>query len=213
MESTTASTENTPSVLRRITAIGGKFAIVVWAIGLSVVISALMVAHWVTLPMPEMGSRVNAGLISDVSDRDQRLRVIHVMNLQCPCSKRVLRTLLERTPINGTHEKILFVGSDPEFDRQATQKGFATESVKHTELKERFGIESSPMMLVVDHSGTIRYSGGYTSRKQGLDVQDVSIIKTLLEGQSVESLPIYGCAVSRSLRKVVDPLQLKYEQE
>jgi len=55
--------------------------------------------------------------------------------------------------------------------------------------------------------------GGYTERKQGFDIQDVSIVERLRNEKSVAELPLFGCAVSRSLQALLDPLGIKYRAE
>ncbi len=73
----------------------------------------------------------------------------------------------------------------------------------------KYGIESAPLMIVDDAHGVIRYAGGYTSRKQGLDYQDQAIVHQLLSGAEVDPLPLFGCAVSQRLKQMVDPFRLK----
>ena len=54
--------------------------------------------------------------------------------------------------------------------------------------------------------GTVRYVGGYTDRKQGLDAKDLAIVADTRAGQDVAPLPIFGCAVSARLRAALNPL-------
>ncbi|MCD0461079.1 hypothetical protein [Roseiconus lacunae] len=190
---------------------GGWISITAWATSLSIVTSALMVAHWITLPKPEPGSSISPSLLTHVSSDDRRLRVVHVNYLECPCSRRVVRHLIRREPLPDAIEKLLLVGEDQELQVLARSQGYAVESVTREELQSRFGLQSSPLMMVFDSESNLIYSGGYTSRKQGPAFQDETIIKALIDGESVESLPVFGCAVSKDLQQLVDPLQLKYQ--
>jgi hypothetical protein len=63
------------------------------------------------------------------------------------------------------------------------------------------------LMLVIDRNGVIRYSGGYSRRKQG-ELEDETILRHVRGGADIETLPIYGCAVSAELARLIDPLRL-----
>ena len=128
----------------------------------------------------------------------------------CPCSRRVLRRVLERNPVDGAAERIVLVGHDIQPDKAAIDRGFDVDTVTPVELKAKYGVESAPLLLVADSVGRILYSGGYTDRKQGYEVKDQRVIEGLVAGEQVESLPVYGCAVSSELQALVDPLRLKY---
>jgi hypothetical protein len=69
------------------------------------------------------------------------------------------------------------------------------------------------MFAVMDPSGGLRYLGGYTERKQGLMIEDVTIVERLRSERPVVELPLFGCAVSRSLQAMLDPLGIRYRAE
>ena len=120
------------------------------------------------------------------------------------------RRVIERSPVPGSIETIVLVGEDPENEKLALEKGFSVDIVTPDNLRAKYGVDAAPLLIVTDLEGAIRYSGGYTSRKQGLDVQDEKMIRSLVQGDSIEELPVYGCAVSKDLQSIVDPFNLKY---
>lgn len=186
----------------------GRFALPVWLIGLSVITSSLMVGHWITLPHPETGDRLPASVPVVFSD-ESGTYTFHFLYGDCPCSRRVLRRVLDRDPISGANERIVLIGDDPEMESLAVSKGFSVDVVTPPQLKSIYGVESAPLLVMTDKAGNISYSGGYTSRKQGPDIQDDKIIRDVIAGRSVDELPLYGCAVSANLKAILDPLNLK----
>ena len=69
------------------------------------------------------------------------------------------------------------------------------------------------MLVVSDPDDHIRYAAGYTSRQQGPDPRDVSIIRGLIAEQNPGVLPVFGCSVSRSLQRLLDPFAIKYDRQ
>lgn len=199
--------------------------IVTWAAALIVITAGLMASHWVSLPRPAIGQTLNIQPSDpplDVSTRSRfPIRTLHVLYVDCPCSQRVLKHLLERTAVSQAHEQFVLVVNSQEardaepgtvvrWREQAVRQGFETELLTADELMQRYGVEASPLLLILDRHETVIYSGGYTQRKQGPAFQDVAIIDAALAGTPTDSLPLFGCAVSKRLQRIVDPLNLKY---
>lgn len=88
-------------------------------------------------------------------------------------------------------------------------QGYSVDCITPEELLSKYGVEATPLLMILDPDGQQRYIGGYTSRKQLLDVQDKVILDQLMSGQEVEPLPLFDCAVSGRLKSLVDPLGLK----
>lgn len=181
--------------------------------------SSLMIGHVVPLPAPARGDVIAAAANATANaDPDQSLEhtpgaavlALHFLYGDCPCSRNVLDHVLERDPIDGIRERIVFVGKKDPREPIAESRGYETERVSPVELRSRYGVESAPLLVVVDARGTILHSGGYTSRKRGVNVQDESIIRSVIQGDSEDQLPVLGCAVSKELQSAVDPLGLKY---
>ena len=72
-------------------------------------------------------------------------------------------------------------------------------------LAVRYQVKAVPLLVVLSEGGHVRYAGGYTTRKQGPEPRDVSIIERARAVESVEALPVFGCAVAEELRTRLDP--------
>ncbi len=185
-----------------------------WALTMIVVGSCLMVSHWVPLPRPEVDDHQWWHTLANTRT-DQvsgRWSAFHFLYAECPCSRRVLEHVIARAPHDDVVERIVLVGKNPSLGETAEQLGYEVDCISPEQLMIKYGVESAPLLVVFDPQGMPRYVGGYTSRKQGPDIQDGTIITRLLAGQEVEPLPLYGCAVSSSLQSIVDPLGLKSQK-
>jgi hypothetical protein len=182
-----------------------------WAALMLLIGASLMVNHWVPLPRPELEQSVgNASLASFQSaDTTHPWTAVHFLYAECPCSRRVLNYLLEQSPREDVIERIVLIGDAGEFAMKAETPGYEVDCVTPEELLTKYSVEAAPLLMVFDSVGRQRYVGGYTSRKQLLDIQDRAILEQLMSGQEVETLPLFGCAVSRRLKSLVDPLGLK----
>lgn len=183
-----------------------------WAAALSVVMASLLVGHWVTLPRPAADDAVlNAGLASlRVSDEPARWRLHHVLYAGCDCSRQVLAQLLESERPSAVDEFVLLVGEDALVERSCAQNGLRVERLTPDALRERFAVESAPMLVITAPDGGTRYCGGYSDRKRGLALQDTELLARLRAGELVQPLPVFGCGVSSALQEALDPLGLKY---
>lgn len=186
-----------------------RFALLVWASLLTVTISYLMVGHWVALPSNQP-VLVNNQIVRIKTDLASQLHVQHVLSQSCPCSQRIAKHLASRWPIPSVSEQIVVVESPKDTTSMVFPDAYSVKRVSAERLMADYAIESAPVLLITDSNGKVVYSGGYTARKQGYEIRDYEIIASLLRGEAVEALPVYGCAVSTRLKKVVDPLGLKY---
>lgn len=173
-------------------------ALAMWLLVVSSLVSGLMVKHWVPLPHPKTGEVIATNTLVDCE-----WQAIHFLYADCPCSQRVLRHVIGRSPISGVVERIVLIGGDLATVRGVSKEGFVVEAISAEELRRKYDVESAPLLMVADQHGKIAYSGGYTLRKQGLDIQDQEIIKRIAAGRNVESLPLYGCAVSAQLQELL----------
>lgn len=177
--------------------------------------ASLMASHWISLPHPETGKVLSRGVdqTPDTPNGDSLQKsypiAFHFLYGNCPCSRRVLNHLVKRSPIDGVMEHIVLVGPDPELQTKAEQVGFLVDVVTPLELQSRYGVEAAPLLVVTDPGATILYSGGYTARKQSFDNQDEDILQRIIQGDAIQELPLYGCAVSQELKSIIDPLGLK----
>jgi hypothetical protein len=195
-------------------ALGGLLA--AWLVPCTAVSVVLLASHTVPLPTPPKDDgALHAGLAELRTtalspEQSATWTLVHVLYGQCRCSEQTLEYLVKRGPKAHASEVVLLVGDNPEFAASARAAGFALTAVTAHELKARFNIETAPLLLVLDPSGAVRYAGGYTARKQGLDYQDTEILETLQHGGAALELPPFGCAASRELQKLLDPIGIKY---
>lgn len=195
--------------------IAARFAFWGWAALVSIIGATLLNAHWVPLPLPdrdapELGTALATTL--DPGERDRWLAV-HVLYTDCPCSVRIIEHLLDSERPAAAIDKVILVGDPYDFERRLRGAGFWVEAVSPEALRRRFAIEAAPLLAVLapqTQGGHVEYLGGYTSRKQGPDIQDVEIIERLASHDGVTEHPVYGCGVSRRLQRLLDPLGVKY---
>lgn len=184
-----------------------------WA-GLSLVVqSTLMASHWYTLPSPDRADpELGEALAALVPEAEQESwTAVHVLYSACRCSQRVFDHLFESARPDGLYEVVLLVGDDASVQARAGAAGFDVITLSPTDLEERFGIVSAPLLLVMSPGGELRYAGGYTERKQGYAIEDREVIEALQSGAAPSELPLYGCGVSKELQQILDPMGLKYD--
>jgi hypothetical protein len=124
----------------------------------------------------------------------------------------LLDHLTTRPHPRGVDEALLLVGEGPEMAARARAHGYRVVALRPEELKSRFNLSAAPLMVVADAAGRVRYAGGYTTHKQGPAPQDLEILGSLMRKRSVAELPVFGCAVSKQLQALLDPLGLKYSK-
>ena len=206
---TVVTSQKTPKVALRQRL--GAAILPLWAVVCTVVGAALMVGHWVPLPIPDRKDPVLSRAVADLgAPSSGRWSLVHVLYAQCRCSQRTFEYLFERGKVAGVDETVVLVGKHLEYERRARASGYRLETVTRRQLKERFNVKAAPLLLVANPAGEILYSGGYTPRKQGLDYQDLAIVAKLREGANTEAIPAYGCGVSRELQSYLDPIGVKY---
>ncbi len=174
------------------------------------IVAYLMISHWAVLPHPRVGdAQFSERLQAAELGRTPNWSAVHFLYDDCPCSRRVLQHVIDSQPIPGVTERVVLISKEclrAELGRGDLQVEYVTPE----NLKQRYGVESAPLLVVMDTNQSVRYSGGYTSRKQGPKMMDREIIAQLVAGQSAMELPLYGCAVSTQLQRAIDPLGFKY---
>ena len=170
----------------------------------------LLAAHVAPLPQP-----TQEALATDVAherrpDEAGQWLALHALFTECGCSQRVIAHLLSRHPLEGVKERVLLVGgsADASYAADLRAAGYPVDELDETTLGDRYGFEGVPAFALVDPHDHVRYLGGYTRTKQGADFVDVSATRAALRGETVTPLPVFGCAVSRSLQERRDPLRL-----
>lgn len=180
-------------------------AMAVWFCVMVVVCSVMLAKHLLPLPVPDAAARLGPGL--SALRTTPGWAVFHVLAPACRCSGRVLAHLETSVRPAGVEEFVLLVVSRPEEEHAADAlRGRMNVRVVHPqELAAVHGVEAVPLLVVMRPDASVAYAGGFTSRKQALDVEDLRIISSAMRWNAVESLPLFGCAVSQRLRQILNP--------
>jgi hypothetical protein len=177
----------------------GAIALVAWFAVMLALGAGLLAKHLVSLPAPAKDGKIAAALdaLRRSDDRGKWLAV-HVLYSDCRCSQRVVDHLLATERPHDWSEMVLWVGNLA--PSQALEQRFDVRRIGTADLA-RYGIEAAPILVAVDPDGHVRYSGGYSDRKQGPVIDDLRILQAASHPESVASLPVFGCAVSDRLRR------------
>jgi hypothetical protein len=189
--------------------LAGKLLLAGWAVLTLLAIGSLAVSHTAAMPEPARGAQLAAAALALRQDASRPF-LVHVISARCSCTERLFAHLMERGPFPGTGELVLFVGEDPSKQAAAARVGFRYRALSAAELSGRFELEAAPVLLAFDAAGRMRYVGGYFRHPSAIFPQDASIHAQLARGATPAPLPVYGCAVSASLQKKVDPLGIVY---
>jgi hypothetical protein len=176
----------------------GAIGLTVWFAVMLAVGAGLLSRHLVALPAPAKSAKLAASMAQLRRPETQGTWLaVHVLYSECRCSQRIVEHLLSGARPTDWTEVVLWVGQrepDPALARR-----FDVRRVAAADLA-RMGIEATPMLVAVDPGGLVRYSGGYTDRKQGPVIDDVRILDASRKPDLVASLPVFGCAISDRLR-------------
>ena len=185
-------------------------ALGLWSVVLLVGGAYLLAAHVAPLPEPAVGVLAAGVAHERRADEAGQWLALHALFSDCGCSQRVIAHLLSRRPLEGVKERVLLVGGSAGSSYAADLRaaGYPVDELDETALGDRYGFEGVPAFALVDPHDRVRYLGGYTRTKQGADFVDVAATRAALRGDTVTPLPVFGCAVSRSLRERRDPLRL-----
>lgn len=144
------------------------------------------------------------------ADATPRWSMVHVLSTKCGCSKRVLQHLVHRRAMEGVREEVALIDATTDWADQLGAAGFSVVALEGEQLRERFGVDAAPVLIIRSPRGTLSYSGAY-SQKRGAPPLDVELLSRARAGETPEAMPLFGCAVSRELQSRTDPFELKYQ--
>ena len=176
-----------------------RAAVLCWFAGALIVGAALLAKHVVALPVPSSDEHLSRslGALRIANERGQWL-AIHVLYAECRCSQRIVTHLLTSARPSGVHETVLWIGQaapPPELSER-----FRVLPISNAQLA-RLGIVAAPMFVVLGPRDQIRYIGGYSERKQGPELDDLSILAAARHGKASATHPVFGCAANEQLRR------------
>jgi hypothetical protein len=179
---------------------GSLFA--VWFLAVSFVIASAMGLHSAALPQTRAGA---------ASFPNGSWQMVHVLLGDCGCSRIVADHLANRGPLGDANEQIWIVGDASKMRDNLIAHRFYVRSIDAADLASQYGINGGPWLLVIDPSGAIAYSGGYSPHpiQHDSDPQERQILDQIRAGQHVKAFPAFGCAASDWLRHSIDPLGIK----
>jgi hypothetical protein len=180
------------------TGTGGRAAVGVWFFVMLVLGAGLLARHLVAMPSPARHGPLEHGVASLRNEKERGAWLaVHVLYAECRCSQRIVDHLLVSPRPADFVEVVLWVGDAP--PPAGLEARFDVRHVSSDELAT-LGIEAAPLLVAVDAAGHVRYAGGYTSRKQGPDIEDQRLLREARNQGLVEALPLFGCAVSDRLK-------------
>jgi len=156
-----------------------------------VVLARMMSAH-----MPFRTDRSSANPI----ERSARWwQAVYILGADCSCSRRVAEHLAQRANLEGLEERVVFVGADAATESKLAARGLPILRWTGEQVHRVYGARSAPLLVFVDPSGEIRYSGGFARRNDFRDgFQETRIWAELRQGHPVQPLLAYGCALPSS---------------
>lgn len=183
-----------------------------WGVLAFAVATSLAAVHFYTLPKPELGDVALVKALASLRGEGDARRwlAVHVLYAECRCSQRILAHLASSRRPQAVREKLLLVGdAEQRAAANALLAGrLSVIGATADTLRARYHIESAPLLLLLDADDVVRYAGGYSERKQGIALRDVQIIEELAAKRRPAELPLFGCAVSKELQRVLDPMSV-----
>ena len=184
--------------------VAGRVALVAWFVSAAGLSMSLMTKHLVPFRGPSRSAALARLFDLRPADASDRWLAVHVLYGECRCSLRIREHLVNTPRPAEWDEVVLWVGALPEGPDLA-RRGFTVRRATPREAWQ-YGIHASPVLVVFDPRGAVAYVGGYASRKQGPDMQDLRVMSAARRGDAVEALPVYGCAMSDGARGGPSPL-------
>jgi hypothetical protein len=188
----------------------GIVALVIWLVAATVLGGILLLRHLVPLPLPDTNDSTTRQALRQILPAPT-WRAFHVMYRTCPCSQRTIKHLLDAPRPADLRELVIVVDDDghgdPE-DDQLRRGGFGVEVITPTMLHDNYHLEAAPVLVVMSPDDEVVYMGGYNRHKQSAAYEDVAIITDLRAHRATEPLPVFGCAISERLARLIDPLNL-----
>jgi hypothetical protein len=180
-----------------------RAALGVWFCSMVLLGAGLLARHVVALPAPSKDDHLSQALQELRRPGAPAWVAVHVMYAECRCSQRIVAHLTSTPRPRGWQEVVLWVGE--EAPEPSLSRAFDVRRSSPEDLA-RFGVESAPLLVVLDPEGRAAYVGGYTDRKQGPDIRDLRIMADAEQRRSASALPIFGCAVSERLKRALAAL-------
>jgi hypothetical protein len=181
--------------------------IFIWGASTLIVVILLHRLHMVHFRAPE---KINFSRFK--TDDLAKLNMWHFIAAGCGCSEHLIDHLTERGYQKEYQEKVFLIGDSPEFIAKLKAAGFPTENISIEEIQDEEFLSAVPLLLIFDQTKFVHYAGGYAadSLTPLASYQDLTIARSIASDEKTQSLPIKGCAQSKKIQSLIDPLGLKY---
>ena len=182
----------------------GRFLLLfLWAIPIGLFLSLTVGPHFAAHKKD-----VLTGLLNPNS---HSFHVYHFLSLECLCSKKIIRHLLQRRSVSNIDESIYLIRSEQSEIVKLRNAGYQVFPLTEDEAVKQFNIQVVPQLVIVKGKKIV-YQGGYGPDQQHSEIYyDDIIINSVSTNQSIKEMPIFGCANGELRKSSFDILKIKYD--
>lgn len=182
----------------------GKGILIFWVFVVVIIFTTKMASHLIALPAPE-NDRDLVNNLHSLVPIPSSWTAIHIIYKNCSCTAGLIRQLKKRGKYSEISELVIYVGNDKNQQDSLLKAGYNVYNVSEEVLISVTGIETSPVLIILDSVGQVKYLGGYFEGSEAIFSLDLKIIKNSIEKKTFTALPIYGCPLSDRLKEIYDP--------
>lgn len=179
------------------------FAFGAWLIAATLAATSMTAWHALALPvgLPSSSDTVPSG----------RWRLTHYLSADCACSHEVARYLIQRQALHRAAETVAFIGpGDDLLQADLARAGYEVSVQTAQRAASEAGVNGVPLLQITSPAGSIAFRGGYRDmRVNPARFLDLEILDGLVDSRPIAHPRVYGCATTRRLRMLLDPLSLK----
>jgi len=192
---------------RRIGRYAARIALILWG-AISILLGGvLLLKHVIALPAPATTDTTLRDAVRTETPAGT-WRAVHFMYRSCPCSRRTIAHLLDEPRDAALAQRVIMIdddGAPGADDDQLRTAGFDVAVITPAQLTARYHVEVAPLLVLMTPGGELVYVGGYNRHKQSPAYEDRQILADARALRSPTALPVFGCATSQRLARVVDP--------
>ena len=168
--------------------------LLIWAVSLTIYLSLKTGGHLLSFHQPDDLTKLLETLEEVGHGMQGEFHAYHFVYEQCSCANALLSALNDRGVYPGWQESIIFGGTKSDKTEALEGLGFHLIYMEPKQIERDFGVKAVPLLLVVKE-GAVSYIGGYYDRPANYQSLDRDIFARIINEETVESLPLYGCAL------------------
>jgi len=185
-----------------------------WFLGAWVVISTVTITLLMATHIAPFRAQADPRQVTFLRQLDPTVagwQAMHVLAHPCECSADVGIHLINRGRDKRlTSETVIFIGKDESQRQKFEAAGFRYLEMTGEEVVRTTGVEAAPSMTLLSDASEVAYVGGYYQHRSRTEALDGPIIAKAIAGVRTDSLPTFGCAISKRMKEATDPLGMKY---